>query len=464
MVVACLVSIWFIGSAISAAGAIRQAMREVRLVAKGTPASAELADLVKSVAQRMRMACPNVRVVQHIASPMILCSMRPTLLWPKSLVIKEDQRIQAALVAHELAHIRRGDHLIVWIEILVGIVHWWNPVYRFLVRRLRESREMVCDALALQVDGHSRREYTEVLIRLTTDHSISLCAQPMVGVGTASVASLKRRFQMIFEPKANGRVSLAGLILVACLSVLTITGVAFSQPVEPQSTSSSTPSVVAEPNGSSLPSVPTFSAGAAAVTAALDVTGTSNADYPVQEIPLQTDNVKVRVRRDQQGHLIVEIDENGRTTQTRVNLTHGAAVAAHEGVGIAVPAARPNPGAALNNRVAPAARNAELPGVSSVRSASSGLSRRSDLPSDATAAADVTTPNHQYAVELAEIELQEKKLALEASEEESTLHPESRKHQRNVKLALLAVRRAELLLMRARAAASNTPEDEQTSR
>ena len=74
---------------------------------------------------------------------------RPLVLLPASILTATPPEMLDAIIAHELAHIRRGDHWVAWLELAAGVVWWWNPLFWFTRKRLRESAEMACDALAI---------------------------------------------------------------------------------------------------------------------------------------------------------------------------------------------------------------------------------------------------------------------------------------------------------------------------
>jgi len=68
------------------------------------------------------------------------------------------------ILAHELAHVRRRDHVIRWIEWLTCCVFWWNPVAWWARRQLRAEEEFCCDALVLSSFGSSPRSYASSLV------------------------------------------------------------------------------------------------------------------------------------------------------------------------------------------------------------------------------------------------------------------------------------------------------------
>ncbi|MXX36145.1 MAG: M56 family metallopeptidase [Gemmatimonadetes bacterium] len=69
------------------------------------------------------------------------------------------------IIAHELAHVRRRDHLVRWLEWFACTVFWWNPVAWWARRRLRAAGEVCCDALVVRALGCAPRAYARALVR-----------------------------------------------------------------------------------------------------------------------------------------------------------------------------------------------------------------------------------------------------------------------------------------------------------
>ena len=69
------------------------------------------------------------------------------------------------ILAHELAHVRRRDHLVRWLEWLACTAFWWNPVAWWARRRLRAAGELCCDALVVNAFNCAPRDYARALVR-----------------------------------------------------------------------------------------------------------------------------------------------------------------------------------------------------------------------------------------------------------------------------------------------------------
>jgi beta-lactamase regulating signal transducer with metallopeptidase domain/WD40 repeat protein len=225
---------WFIGAIVCSVNQLRRLIRYARLVRSGEAAPSHLKAEVASVASRLRMQAPFSVVVKGIVSPFLWCVGNTKLAWPDSLSSQTDVVRSRGIIAHELAHLRRRDHWITWLELGASILWWWNPLFWFVRRQLRETAEMSCDALAIAANPESRREYAELLLRLSSQ-STNGVPTPVLAVGAGNVASFERRLKMILSSNVSGNLSWPGSLALTVLAVFALPywSLAQSAPREP---------------------------------------------------------------------------------------------------------------------------------------------------------------------------------------------------------------------------------------
>ena len=71
---------------------------------------------------------------------------RAGLFFPESLLKHIEEPGRSALLVHELAHLRRRDHWVRWLELIVAGLYWWYPLVWLACRRLQAAEEECCDA------------------------------------------------------------------------------------------------------------------------------------------------------------------------------------------------------------------------------------------------------------------------------------------------------------------------------
>ena len=91
--------------------------------------------------------------------------MHPVLLWPEGLSEKLDDAHLEAVIAHELCHVRRRQHLMATIHMLVEAAFWFHPLVWWLGARLIDERERACDEEVLQ-RGSERHLYAESILKI----------------------------------------------------------------------------------------------------------------------------------------------------------------------------------------------------------------------------------------------------------------------------------------------------------
>ena len=95
----------------------------------------------------------SARMAAHVASPFTAHVLRPLVWLPLSLLTQLPRDQVEALLAHELAHIRRLDWCWNGVQCVVESVLFHHPGMWWLSRRIREEREHACDDLAVAVCG-----------------------------------------------------------------------------------------------------------------------------------------------------------------------------------------------------------------------------------------------------------------------------------------------------------------------
>ena len=120
-------------------------MRFERLLRDTLPASRRTEQLTAEIAARLGVRrVPTVRYVQFADIPMLWCAgMRPTIVLPLGLVSEINDDHLALILAHELVHLRRRDHWVRFIELIVITLYWWNPMVRMIRRQIHRRKTSV---------------------------------------------------------------------------------------------------------------------------------------------------------------------------------------------------------------------------------------------------------------------------------------------------------------------------------
>ena len=98
-----------------------------------------------------------LRLVDNLESPVSAGWWRPVVLLPAGLLTRMPTDLIEALLAHELAHIRRHDYLVNLLQNAIEAVLFYHPVVWWLSHRIRVEREQIADQLAAEVACGPRR-------------------------------------------------------------------------------------------------------------------------------------------------------------------------------------------------------------------------------------------------------------------------------------------------------------------
>ncbi|MFC5577839.1 M56 family metallopeptidase [Lysobacter niabensis] len=98
-----------------------------------------------------------LRLVDSLATPASVGWWRPVVLLPTALLTRMPVELIEALLAHELAHIRRHDYLVNLLQGAVEAMLFYHPATWWLSRQIRIEREHIADQLAVAVTGEPRR-------------------------------------------------------------------------------------------------------------------------------------------------------------------------------------------------------------------------------------------------------------------------------------------------------------------
>jgi beta-lactamase regulating signal transducer with metallopeptidase domain len=216
-----LLGLWLIGSVAALGIEAVRATRLARRVRAGVPVDPSIARRAAALASTLGIRPIRVVAVTGLTAPAVWSLGRPVLMWPRDLDLTTTDASLDGLLVHELAHIRRRDHLVGWLELAAGVVWWWNPLFWFVRSALREQAELACDAWVISALPNGRRAYAESLLALSgaVPRGASLA---VIGIHATSRRVLERRLVMIMKGRAPIRLSLGALLAIALVAGATL--------------------------------------------------------------------------------------------------------------------------------------------------------------------------------------------------------------------------------------------------
>ncbi|BDU16809.1 M56 family metallopeptidase [Lysobacter auxotrophicus] len=163
-----------------------------------------------------------LRIVESLSSPVSAGWWRPVVLVPAGLLTRMPADLIEALLAHELAHVRRHDYLVNLLQNLAEALLFYHPVTWWLSRRIRDEREHIADRLAADITGQPRR--LALALSELAEWSCSHAAAPFTPAlaQAAHGGHLMSRIEQLVRPGARpvrGGVALPLVgVAIACLA------------------------------------------------------------------------------------------------------------------------------------------------------------------------------------------------------------------------------------------------------
>lgn len=153
--------LWIVGFWALCAGllALRLAigMLWIRRAGHAQRSDARLQAVVTRLASQFGIAREvRLRVVEGLDSPVTAGWLRPLVLVPASLLSGMPHELLQALLAHEMAHVRRLDYLLNLGQNVVEILLFYHPAVWWISGRIRIEREQIADDLAARHTGEPR--------------------------------------------------------------------------------------------------------------------------------------------------------------------------------------------------------------------------------------------------------------------------------------------------------------------
>ena len=156
----------------------------------------------------------NVYLCDYVKTPFILGIIKPSIYLPSDISDKN----YSLVVAHEVAHIKRLDHIWKPLGFLLLSVYWFNPLLWVAYILLCRDIESACDEKVISyLNSNEKADYSEALLSLgIKSRGISACP---LAFGEVSV---KSRVSAILRYKKP-----ATIVIVISLVVCTVFAVCF---------------------------------------------------------------------------------------------------------------------------------------------------------------------------------------------------------------------------------------------
>jgi beta-lactamase regulating signal transducer with metallopeptidase domain len=225
-----IVGAWLIGMLGFVAAQVAGVVCIERAAASGREVESSMSRAWSKLAERVTRG----RRVRFTATSRLatLCTVgwiKPTIFVPASILTQLPAHQLEALIVHELAHIKRYDYLVNFLQVLIENVFFFHPCVWAISRYVRLDREDCCDDLAVSYLKDAKHYVTSLvqLDQIRCDSNLVLAA---------SGGDLLSRVRRIASRRAvtlgvGGRLAASGSVLCSCLLAV-LCGSAFADYAE----------------------------------------------------------------------------------------------------------------------------------------------------------------------------------------------------------------------------------------
>ncbi|HKK77542.1 MAG TPA: M56 family metallopeptidase [Saprospiraceae bacterium] len=160
---------------------------------------------------------------ERVQEPVTLRHIKPIVLFPLGLLTQLSPEQVEIVLLHELAHIKRWDYLVNWVQSLLELLFFYHPAVWWLSAQVRTAREHCCDDLVLQADQQQRMLYAQTLTQLSV-YSLNFKSKLAMSYSGNNNQSFTFRVKRLFGQADQSRMGqkpiLSGLLVLAFMALI----------------------------------------------------------------------------------------------------------------------------------------------------------------------------------------------------------------------------------------------------
>ena len=227
-----LVGVWLLGVLICSIRPIWGLWIQWRLRHAGLrPVPESIQSTLNVLIQKLRLT-RAVRIAESalVKVPLVVGYVHPMILLPASVITGLTSSQLEAVLAHELAHVRRHDWLINTLQVIAETLLFYHPAVWWLSSRIRHERELCCDDIALGLDV-DKAVFARTLLTLEELRQKAI-VPAMAATGGDLTARVRRLLITPQTTPSSAGGTIMGMLVVVMSVVLMLTSLFASDPAE----------------------------------------------------------------------------------------------------------------------------------------------------------------------------------------------------------------------------------------
>ena len=216
--VSAFIAVWALGTTACLVVWIRRWRSVAAMVSRATPLTEGrvIAALGRVEASRSDL---GIVLSDSRMEPGVFGWRSPVLLWPRGIEDRLSDAQIDAILAHEIAHLRRRDNLTSAMHMTVQAIFWFHPLTWWIGARLVDERERACDEDVVRA-GSRPDVYAESILK-TCQYFVET---PLTCVAGVTGSDLKKRIEQIMRHDAHVAVNVSKRFLLGAALVAAVAG------------------------------------------------------------------------------------------------------------------------------------------------------------------------------------------------------------------------------------------------
>ena len=251
-----LVGVWISGVLVCSIRPIWGLWIQWRLRHTGLqPVPESIHSTLNALIQKLRLT-RAVRIAEStlVKVPLVVGYLHPMILLPASVITGLTSSQLEAVLAHELAHVRRHDWLINTLQVIAETLLFYHPAVWWLSSLIRQERELCCDDIALGLDV-DKAVFARTLLTLEELRQKAM-VPAMAATGGDLTARVRRLLITPHTTPSPGSGSIFGMSVVVMSLVLMLTSLTAANRDESKVVSPAPDTKLSDENSSPKPDEP----------------------------------------------------------------------------------------------------------------------------------------------------------------------------------------------------------------
>jgi bla regulator protein blaR1 len=212
-----IVQIWFLGISVFFIKLIFDVLAVNRLKTKGlstvnNKTFDKFQELITSLNIKKKI---EIFESNQTLSPVVIGNLKPFILLPIGLTSNLTINELEAILAHELAHIKRYDFIVNIFQSIIEIIFFFNPCFWWISSQVRQEREYCCDDFSVTITGDKM-----LLVNALAQVETFRINQPLAMAFGKKRMTLLNRIKRILGVNNNENRSVESIIVMVFISVI----------------------------------------------------------------------------------------------------------------------------------------------------------------------------------------------------------------------------------------------------